>query len=277
MLRSRRRRRAAGARPAGRGDAAPAGGTRSACSTSRYAHRGASVRSARCTSTTACGRRRAGTRRSARRCASRLGVELSVVRPRRPAGAGNVQAWARDAALRRRRWRWPRGADVAAGHTATDQVETILYRLASSPSRRALLGMRPREGCLIRPLLGFTREETAAYCRERRLSWREDEHQRRSAVRPRADAEGGRAGAALGAPGRRGQRARARRCAPGRGRGARRRSSTTCSAGPTRCPLARLRALPPALGAARRPAARRRRGGRPGARGRRGGWTRSAR
>ena len=33
-------------------------------------------------------------------------------------------------------------ADVAAGHTATDQVETILYRLASSPSRRALLGMR---------------------------------------------------------------------------------------------------------------------------------------
>ena len=38
------------------------------------------------------------------------------------------------------------GADVAAGHTATDQVETILYRLASSPSRRALLGMRAREG-----------------------------------------------------------------------------------------------------------------------------------
>ena len=38
------------------------------------------------------------------------------------------------------------GADVAAGHTATDQVETILYRLASSPSRRALLGMRAARG-----------------------------------------------------------------------------------------------------------------------------------
>jgi tRNA(Ile)-lysidine synthase len=68
-----------------------------------------------------------------------------------------------------------RGADVAAGHTATDQVETILYRLASSPSRRALLGMKPREGTLVRPLLRFTREQTAAYCTERGLRWREDE------------------------------------------------------------------------------------------------------
>jgi tRNA(Ile)-lysidine synthase len=67
------------------------------------------------------------------------------------------------------------GADIAAGHTATDQVETILYRLASSPSRRALLGMRPREGRLVRPLLGFTREQTAAYCMARGLGWREDE------------------------------------------------------------------------------------------------------
>jgi tRNA(Ile)-lysidine synthase len=105
----------------------------------------------------------------------RLGVRLDVRHPRRPE-AGNVQAWARDerygaaAALAAER-----GADVAAGHTATDQVETILYRLASSPSRRALLGMRPREGRLIRPLLGFTRAQTADYCRERGLDWREDE------------------------------------------------------------------------------------------------------
>jgi tRNA(Ile)-lysidine synthase len=64
---------------------------------------------------------------------------------------------------------------VAVGHTATDQVETILYRLASSPSRRALLGMKPREGLLIRPLLRFTRAQTAAYCEGRGLAWREDE------------------------------------------------------------------------------------------------------
>ena len=70
----------------------------------------------------------------------------------------------------------PRRADavVAAGHTADDQVETILYRLASSPSRRALLGMRPRDGLLVRPLLGVTRAQTTAYCEQRGLAWRDD-------------------------------------------------------------------------------------------------------
>lgn len=103
------------------------------------------------------------------------GVELAVIRPRRPE-TGNVQAWAREqrylAAEAQAR---PRDADVAAGHTASDQAETILYRLASSPSRRALLGMRPREGRLVRPLLSFTRAQTTAYCLERGIEWREDQ------------------------------------------------------------------------------------------------------
>ncbi len=63
---------------------------------------------------------------------------------------------------------------VASGHTASDQVETVLYRLAASPGRRALLGMPVREGRLVRPLLAITREQTAAYCRARSLRWRED-------------------------------------------------------------------------------------------------------
>ncbi len=103
----------------------------------------------------------------------RLGVRLEVRRPTRLA-TGNVQAWARELRYREA-LELAQGADVAAGHTQTDQVETILYRLASSPSRRALFGMRPRDGSLVRPLLGFTREETAAYCVERGLEWREDE------------------------------------------------------------------------------------------------------
>jgi tRNA(Ile)-lysidine synthase len=107
--------------------------------------------------------------------AEALGVALHVRRPSRPA-VGNVQAWARElrygaaAALAEEL-----AADIAAGHTATDQVETILYRLASSPSRRALLGMKPREGRLVRPLLAFTRQDTADYCSERGLRWREDQ------------------------------------------------------------------------------------------------------
>ena len=64
---------------------------------------------------------------------------------------------------------------IAAGHTASDQVETILYRLAASPGRRALLGMVAREGRLIRPLLSVTRAQTTAYCEARGLRWREDE------------------------------------------------------------------------------------------------------
>jgi tRNA(Ile)-lysidine synthase len=109
----------------------------------------------------------------------RLGVSLSVRRaPAAP--PGNLQAWARD--FRYRAAQDLTGADIAAGHTATDQVETILYRLASSPSRRALLGMRPREPLgqrprrwLVRPLLGVARDQTAAYCCARALPWRDDE------------------------------------------------------------------------------------------------------
>jgi tRNA(Ile)-lysidine synthase len=107
-----------------------------------------------------------------------LGVALEIVQaePRRdPAPAGNLQAWARElryGAAERIAGR--SDALIAAGHTASDQVETILYRLAASPGRRALLGMGPREGRLIRPLLGVSREQTAAYCRARGLSWRED-------------------------------------------------------------------------------------------------------
>jgi tRNA(Ile)-lysidine synthase len=103
-----------------------------------------------------------------------LGLALEVHRPT-PRARGNLQAWAREVRYRAAaESASARGADIATGHTATDQVETILYRLASSPSRRALLGMRPRDGALVRPLLGFAREDTAAYCRERGLAWRED-------------------------------------------------------------------------------------------------------
>jgi len=120
-----------------------------------------------------------------RHCAElceQLGVQLDVRRPVRPDEGGNLQAWAREERYRAAAdIAVARKADVAAGHTRSDQVETILYRIASSPSRRALLGMRPRDGALIRPLLRFTREETAEYCTERGLGWRDDESNESSA------------------------------------------------------------------------------------------------
>jgi tRNA(Ile)-lysidine synthase len=91
---------------------------------------------------------------------------------------GRVEGAAKRAAPRVRVGRalseGPQPTLIATGHTATDQVETILYRLAASPGRRALLGMPARDGRLVRPLLVLTREQTAEYCRERSLPWRED-------------------------------------------------------------------------------------------------------
>jgi tRNA(Ile)-lysidine synthase len=106
---------------------------------------------------------------------ARLSVELTVERASRPDGAGNVQAWARDVRYAvGAQLAEARGAVLAAGHTMTDQAETILYRLASSPSRRALLGMAARDGRLVRPLLGVSREDTAGHCRTRGLAWVDD-------------------------------------------------------------------------------------------------------
>jgi tRNA(Ile)-lysidine synthase len=145
-----------------------------------------------------------GDERHCRELCERLGVALEVVRAQLPADAGNLQAWARqlryreaerlareldsvaDPAARAHARTRARGGvcnehdelsaatPIATGHTASDQVETILYRLAASPGRRALLGMAPREGRLVRPLLELTREQTAAYCRARGLRWCED-------------------------------------------------------------------------------------------------------
>lgn len=105
-----------------------------------------------------------------------LGVSLRVVRAEGERPQGNLHAWARevryDAARALAR---ALSAKIATGHTATDQAETVLYRLAASPGRRALLGMASEDGEIVRPLLGVTREQTAEYCREAGLAWREDE------------------------------------------------------------------------------------------------------
>jgi tRNA(Ile)-lysidine synthase len=102
---------------------------------------------------------------------SRLGVPLHVERMELPEG-GNLQERAREA-----RYAIADSlaeGDYAAAHTASDQAETVLYRLAVSPGSRALLGMAPRRGRLVRPLLEVTREEVRDYLRDRGLEWRED-------------------------------------------------------------------------------------------------------
>jgi tRNA(Ile)-lysidine synthase len=106
--------------------------------------------------------------------ASRLGIELQVERPE--LGKGNVQAKARDARYQlAEQVRQSRGADwIATGHTRTDLTETVLYRLATSPGRRALLGLRRRRGAVVRPLLGLEREEVRRLAVEAELPFSDD-------------------------------------------------------------------------------------------------------
>lgn len=104
-----------------------------------------------------------------------LGLQLEVERVEVPA-RGNLEARAREVRYEAaERVRERRLLDrIATGHTASDQVETVVYRLVSSPGRRALLGMSPISGRLIRPLLDLTRHQTRDYCTEVGLGWRED-------------------------------------------------------------------------------------------------------
>ena len=110
-----------------------------------------------------------------RRLCEQLGIELLVERVELPA-RGNLQAAARQA--RYSLATQHAAGDYAAGHTLSDQAETVLYRLATSPGRRALLGMSGRRGRLVRPLLGASRADTRAWCRSRGLGWREDSSNR---------------------------------------------------------------------------------------------------
>jgi tRNA(Ile)-lysidine synthase len=98
----------------------------------------------------------------ARFCADVLGAEI-VSAP----GAGLSEA-----ELRELRYAEATDRIRATGHTASDQVETILYRLVTSGTTT---GIKPRrEDGIVRPLLALWREETEEFCREREVNYRND-------------------------------------------------------------------------------------------------------
>lgn len=63
---------------------------------------------------------------------------------------------------------------IATGHTADDQLETVLMRLLRGAGLRGLGGMREKHGPWIKPLLEATRLEIESDLRTARLAWRED-------------------------------------------------------------------------------------------------------
>jgi tRNA(Ile)-lysidine synthase len=102
----------------------------------------------------------------ARHCREVLGAEVLVPCVSETQGTSEAE-------LRELRYRLTADRGLrATGHTASDQVETVLYRLVSSGNAK---GIKPRrEDGVVRPLLTVWRHETEAYCAEHALPVRID-------------------------------------------------------------------------------------------------------
>jgi tRNA(Ile)-lysidine synthetase-like protein len=74
--------------------------------------------------------------------------------------------------LRRIRYSFATDRLRATGHTASDQVETVLYRVVASGSTSGIKSKR--EDGVVRPLLEVWRDDTEAYCRAVGLDFRID-------------------------------------------------------------------------------------------------------
>ena len=105
--------------------------------------------------------------------AAALGAEHHEVDAPVPAGPG-----IEDRARQLRRAAGERIAarrPIATGHTRDDRIETILYRLASSPGRRAFAALPPSDGAgRVRPLIELGREEVRQALVSAQISWRDD-------------------------------------------------------------------------------------------------------
>jgi tRNA(Ile)-lysidine synthase len=112
--------------------------------------------------------------------AERLGLPHTTLRWEGWEGAGNLAEAARNA-RRSLIAGWASAAGIPAillGHTADDQAETVLMRLARGSGVDGLAGMAPvseAEGLLwLRPLLGERRAALRDFLRARGWSWAED-------------------------------------------------------------------------------------------------------
>ena len=109
---------------------------------------------------------------------ARLGVPLRVFHAAElalpPAHAG--EDWARRLRYTAFVQLQGQGIDaIATAHTANDQAETLLLRLARGTGLHGAGGIRPRRGCYLRPLLCLSRAETEAVCRAAGQTWVTDE------------------------------------------------------------------------------------------------------
>lgn len=63
---------------------------------------------------------------------------------------------------------------IAVGHHCEDNVETALLNMLRGSGIAGVAGIAPRNGRVVRPLLGMTREQICDYLRQRGLTWVDD-------------------------------------------------------------------------------------------------------
>jgi tRNA(Ile)-lysidine synthase len=97
------------------------------------------------------------------------------------AAIANQNGWNLEDAGRRLRYEFFRrlveegcATRVAVAHTADDQAETVLAHIMRGTGPAGLAGIHPATGSVVRPLLGFRREDLRSYLREIGQTWRED-------------------------------------------------------------------------------------------------------
>ncbi len=72
---------------------------------------------------------------------------------------------------------------TALGHTADDNLETMLLNLARGTGPHGLVGIPVRRGGIVRPMIDLEREQVVRYLRACRAGWVEDETNRDPAFR----------------------------------------------------------------------------------------------
>jgi tRNA(Ile)-lysidine synthase len=63
---------------------------------------------------------------------------------------------------------------IATAHNLNDSIETFFLNLTRGTGIRGLLGIPPRSGKIIRPLLFATRHEILSFCQQEQIDYRED-------------------------------------------------------------------------------------------------------
>lgn len=119
-----------------------------------------------------------------KKTAERYGYPIFITRADLPALAKEHKRGLEEEARRLRYEVFARVMDetgakiLVTAHHADDNLETVLFRLSRGSSLKGLCGIAPTrpfgKGHLVRPLLGVSKEEILAYCREQKIDFVED-------------------------------------------------------------------------------------------------------